>query len=284
MKRVCAIALMLCLLCGVMPTVQAAPEAVTLAAFSFGNDGAVAEEGIKDNGYGDKDTGYLATEGSGLLFASVDGAHARKLEWSKDDYSGLGMQPVMSGGAKNPWGERAYIDVKVSTLGFENITFSAKLGGTNKGPRDFKLQYSTDGLTFTDVGATYTIKDNKELEAAFDNVALPSDAANAKVLYIRMAVASNTTVNGGVGPKGTTSGETAVNDVIVRGTGDASALPTVEPGAAETDTPDAGETPPPADGGDMTLLWVGIGGAALALAAVLAVVLLRKKKSKKKDI
>ena len=49
MKRVCAIALMLCLLCGVMPTVQAAPEAVTLAAFSFGNDGAVAEEGSYDS-------------------------------------------------------------------------------------------------------------------------------------------------------------------------------------------------------------------------------------------
>lgn len=185
--------------------------------FSFDAANAVAEGGLKDNGYGDKDTGYLATKGEALLFASVDGIEMRKLEWTKDLYETSGepaMQPAMTGGAKHPWGEGAYLEVQVSTEGRKNIVFSCELGATKKGPRNYTLQYSTDGETYADV-ATYSLTTNKYMEQAFDRVALPKEADNCKMLYIRIAVTGEELVGGGEGLVGTTSGETAINNIVI---------------------------------------------------------------------
>ncbi len=212
MKRLQFIAAVVCALCLL---VGCSNGGQTLATFDFDNAAAVAEINLSEAGFGDKTGGYRATEGEGLLFASVNGTDLRKLEWSKDDYSGKGMQPVMSGGTKNPWGEGAFLEVRVCTTGATRVAFSADIGATNKGPRDYQLQYSTDGVNFTDVGAVVSLMNNKELQPLFKAVELPADAANVEKLYIRVAVASDVLVNGESGLLGSTSGETAINRVRV---------------------------------------------------------------------
>lgn len=213
MKRIFAIFFAVCaLVIGILP---ASAQGDVLAAFSFDNTGAVAEDNIELLGYGDKDKGYNSTTGDAELYASVDGTAWRKLEWTKDDYSGLGMQPAMTGGNNHPWGNGAFLEVQVSTLGCQNITFSAKLGATNKGPRDYQLQYSTDGVNFENIGEVYSLSNNKIMEQAFDNVVLPENANDQEILYIRMAVVGEALVGGATGLVGTTSGETAINDIVV---------------------------------------------------------------------
>lgn len=213
MKKIIGFLLVTCMLLACVLPVSADDD--VLAAFMFDNTGAVAEDNIELSGYGDKDKGYNSTIGDAELYASVDGTTYRKLEWTKDDYSGFGMQPAMTGGNNHPWGEGAYLEVQVSTLGVKNITFSAKLGATNKGPRDYQLQYSTDGVTFENIGEVYSLSNNKTMEQAFDNVALPENANDQDIVYIRMAVIGETLVNGTTGLVGTTSGETAINEIVV---------------------------------------------------------------------
>lgn len=217
MKKMLLTALALCVLCAtVLCGCEEQTAANVIAEFQYDNADAVAELGLKDNGYGDKDTGYEATSGEGLLFASVDGKGMRKLEWSKDDYDGNGLQAVMTGGNYHPWDKGAYIEVKVSTVGVSKVGFEAILGGTNKGPRDFALQYSVDGTTYTDTGDVYYITDNKRLEQAF-SVTLPDEAAGQETLYIRMKVASPATIGGEVSLYGHTGGETAIHRLTVTG-------------------------------------------------------------------
>ncbi len=257
------LAVMLCLLlCGAM-TVSATKDPV-IAAFEFSNEGAVMETNIELNGYGDKDKGYNSTTGDAELYASVNGTNYRKLEWTKDNYSDRGLQPAMTGGNNNPWGETAWFEVQVSTRGYDNLAFSAELGGTKKGPRDYQLQYSLDGKTFANVGNVVSLSDNKILEKLFDGVALPADAANAEMLYIRMTVASDQTIGGAVTLNGSTGGDAVVNNIVIIGS-------TV----GETTTDDT------QTGGNNTVLFIVIGAVALALViAVVVIVLLVKKKSK----
>ncbi len=173
--------------------------------------------------YGSKSAGYGATAGAqagtALLFASVTGADYKAIEWSKDEYDlsgGTSIVPVMAASSKNPWGS-PYFEVRLSTAECENIYVSAKLGGTKKGPRDYALQYSADGESFTTV-AEYSVTDNKSMEQAFDNVLLPSDAADCEALYIRFAAASDSTISGALLTDEPTGGEAAICDIFIGGT------------------------------------------------------------------
>lgn len=219
MKRWIALAAVMLIVAVMIPTAVSAASPQTITDISFSNGSAVAEENLSLSGYGDKDSGYAPSTNGGRVFASVSGTDYRKLEWSKGEYAEVGMQPVMTGGTKNPWGNGAYLELRVSTKGYENITFTADIGATNKGPRDYKLQYSTDGETFQDIAGTlFTVSVNKTMFTAFDKVALPADADNADMLYIRIVVATNMMVNGTAGLIGTTGGETAINNIVVAGT------------------------------------------------------------------
>lgn len=216
MKRFFAAAAAVCLTL-LLPLTAAADSAV-ITAIRFTNTAAVAEENLSVSGYGDKDSGYAPSTIGGRLYASVSGTDLRKLEWSKGEYAGVGMQPVMTGGTKNPWGAGAYLELRTSSVGYEALTFSAQLGATNKGPRDYKLQYSTNGVSFKDVpGALFTVPANKTMFDAFDGVALPADAADRETLYIRITVTSNMMVNGTAGLIGSTGGETAINNIALCG-------------------------------------------------------------------
>jgi 2',3'-cyclic-nucleotide 2'-phosphodiesterase (5'-nucleotidase family) len=96
-----------------------------------------------------------------------------------------------------PWNQNpAYWTVSLSTKGYENITLSSKQYSSNTGPRDFKVQYSLDNTTWVDVpGATATVAANWT-SGVLSNVALPSEANNLDLVYVRWIKTSETGANG----------------------------------------------------------------------------------------
>ncbi|MGN1328853.1 MAG: CotH kinase family protein [Eubacterium sp.] len=175
---------------------------------------------------------YLATGGENQstsnLFASVNATDNAKVKWSgtadlyeSTDTSVTPDQAPVMGTSKTDllaWGTYPYFEAVVSTAGYENVKFSAKLGGTKKAPRDWKLQYSTDGTTYTDIeGATYSIVTNKTMELAFDNVELPEACYNQMTVYIRMVVCNDIAINGVNTIIDQLSGDAAINNVKVTG-------------------------------------------------------------------
>ena len=175
---------------------------------------------------------YAATNGekaaTGVLTASVNALDNAQIKWSgsADLYANpessvsSDQSPVLSTSKTNniAWGEYPYFTVEASTIGFEHISFSARLGGSKKGPRDWKLQYSLDGVTYTDVeNATYSITKNKNMEQAFDMVSLPAECDNKNVVYIRAIACSNIAINGINTIVAQTSGDASINNIRVYG-------------------------------------------------------------------
>ena len=170
---------------------------------------------------------YTATGGkqkdAAALTASFDAANSAELKWSGSDVYVNGelsdQAPVLEADKTTPvpWGEYPYFVTKLSTVGYNNIKFTAKLGGSKKGARDYKLQYSTDGTSYTDItNATYSVSTNKVLENAFTKVVLPEACSNKKNVYIRIVASDDVTIGGGA-YVGTTSGAIAVNNISITG-------------------------------------------------------------------
>jgi hypothetical protein len=111
--------------------------------------------------------------------------------------------------SSNIWAVGDYYQFKASTLGESSIGLLFDQTSSATGPRDFKVQYSTDGSTFADAGYSYTVNVNGAPNTAwnattssnvFTNfVDLSSNSAlwNQATVYFRMINTSTTSANGG---------------------------------------------------------------------------------------
>lgn len=175
---------------------------------------------------------YNATSGEikdkAELRASVNAKDIAKIKWSgsadlyvNDEGTVSPNQAPVMGTSKADllaWGDKPYFESTISTLGYKSITYSAKLGGTKKAPASWKLQYSLDGVEFKDISeGTYKIVDNKTMEQAFTDVALPSECDNKAKVYIRAVVDEDIAINGVNTVVGQTSGDAAINNVKIKG-------------------------------------------------------------------
>lgn len=198
------------------PTSEPIDENGLITYFKFEN-GTVGEDLP-----GNFEDGYDSRQGvESKLYASVDGQNYRKLKWSAAEYTDGGEAnvcvPILEPNADiAPWGEKPYFMVKTSSKNYSGVTVSAKIGGTKKGAADFDIEYSADGVNFVKAFEGETISKNKKMVSVFDNVKLPADAGNQDNLYIKITPRDGVTIGGGVFV-GTTGGEFAVNDIIVRG-------------------------------------------------------------------
>ncbi|MHC0036458.1 5'-nucleotidase C-terminal domain-containing protein [Pseudoneobacillus sp. C159] len=102
-------------------------------------------------------------------------------------YSGGPQSGVTVPNASNWTANPSYWAVPVSTKGYENITLSSKQYSSTTGPRDFKVQYSLDNTTWTDVpGSTVATKDSWTFASGIlTDVALPSETKDKDVVYVR---------------------------------------------------------------------------------------------------
>ena len=204
---------------------------------------APLDEGVISAFRYNDETGFTQYNNEGdapaVISASEDGTTATALIIDTASYTDAALGYVRSSLVLAPvtgWGETPYVQVALSTQGYDNIKVSAKVGATKKGPKNYKIQYSTDGETFTDAGESAALSKNKTLTALFDKVAL-SGAGECEKLYIRITPDGTETLTADLALSGT-SGEFAVNDILIYA--DATSNPTAEPEATATPEPSGG--------------------------------------------
>ncbi|MCK9498804.1 MAG: PKD domain-containing protein, partial [Bacteroidales bacterium] len=120
-----------------------------------------------------------------------------------------------------------YWQVSFETTAYENLKLSSKIAGNNTlSPRDFKVQYSLNGSTWTDVPNTAHQAANGvwNTTGVLTDIPLPQDCENKSLVYLRWIMTSNTSING------STVNITAaclIDDIIVTG------IPIILPPIAE---------------------------------------------------
>jgi 2',3'-cyclic-nucleotide 2'-phosphodiesterase (5'-nucleotidase family) len=87
-------------------------------------------------------------------------------------------------------------NVAISTKGYENITLSSMQYGSSTGPKDFKVQYSLDNSTWTDVANSTIAVATNWTSGVLNNVALPAETKNQDVVYVRWLNTSTTSIGG----------------------------------------------------------------------------------------
>ena len=90
-----------------------------------------------------------------------------------------------------------YWMVTTSTTDFNTLILSSTQRGSNTGPRDFKVQYSTDGTNWTDVPDANIAVANNFTSGVLDEVELPEACEDQETLHLRWIMTSNSSVDGG---------------------------------------------------------------------------------------
>ncbi len=160
-------------------------------------------------------SGSVTAQGASALIWSAGDTYSNDLCSVSPDQS-PSIAPDKNAGIA--WGEFPYFETELSTVGYTDIRISAKLGGTKKSPRDYKIQYSLDGQSYTDVdGASYSISANKVMEQAFYRVQLPAECNGKDAVHIRITVSNDIAINGTNTIVGQLSGNAAINNVVIIG-------------------------------------------------------------------
>lgn len=116
------------------------------------------------------------------------------------------------------WAVADYYQFKTTSVGYGNIVIDFDATSSNTGPRDFNLQYSTDGTTYTTFTAYSVLANaapnptwsslpaNYRPEHHFSfNLSSVTAINNATDLYFRLTVNSAVSANGGAIATGGTS-------------------------------------------------------------------------------
>ena len=212
----------------------ATAAATTIAALSYTysssadietNADDVEDTELNNTKYGSKKEGYNATTGTMKLYASLDGSELRKLEWSKDKYtcsvhSSEIVEPCMAAGKKNLWksGTTPYFQMDFSTEKYTDVTFTAYIGATKKGLKNFNVAYATgSSSTYTKIsGATLSLSDNKVMTKI--SCSLPDACEDQSTLKIRIQATNLEAVGGGYVYDDATGGDVAINHITITGT------------------------------------------------------------------
>jgi len=122
--------------------------------------------------------------------------------------------------SSNGWNAGEYFQFSAPSTGYEDITLSLAATGSNTGPRDFEVRYSTDGSSFTTL-TTYTLTNDAwnaiitpaaSLKGSF---AAPSTLDDQALVYFRLAAVGTTSITGGTVA---TTGTSRVDNVTINGT------------------------------------------------------------------
>ena len=153
-------------------------------------------------------TGTAANAGILTAGSTISASHASaSTVWS---------DPVGNGNAQsisaNNWGVNDYYQFKFSTTGYDSIKISFSQTGSNTGPKDFEIQYSTNGSSFTTLtGSSYTLTNGSWSSTSFNssnkytfNISSKTNALdNIANAYIRLVCTSTNAINGTFGSAGT---------------------------------------------------------------------------------
>ena len=151
---------------------------------------------------------------------AASGFHAGAATYSTP--SGNGSAHAFS---SNTWAVGDYYQFKASTAGLSNIELMFDQASSNTGPRNFQLEYSTDGTSFTNFGSVYSVLANASPNPTWnsttssaiytftDDLSSISALNNASAIYFRLADTSTVSASGGtVG----TAGTDRIDNVIIQ--------------------------------------------------------------------
>lgn len=175
---------------------EAAPDAKIIAEWKFKDAG---EYGVVSATYGEYKSASTIRAAGGPRFEYVSEEGIQYQGWDKGVNS-------------------KYWLATLSTKGFKNITLSSSQKSSGSGPRDFKVEISSDGATWT------KIKDLTLKKGSYDcsncklqDELLPSSADDQTLLYIRWAVASTEATNSEENSEVGAGGSSYLKDVRVKG-------------------------------------------------------------------
>ena len=143
------------------------------------------------------DSGLLTT---GSLFTALHASASTV--WSNPAGNGS-IKSISS----NNWSEGDYYQFSFSTIGYGLLSITWDQTGSATGPRDFKVQYSTNGSTFTDAtgkNGTDTLTNDswsssgppKSVSTRTLDLSGVADVNNQSTVYIRLVDNSTVAVNG----------------------------------------------------------------------------------------
>ncbi|MCF8298034.1 MAG: T9SS type A sorting domain-containing protein [Saprospiraceae bacterium] len=106
--------------------------------------------------------------------------------------------------------------VEFETTGYTNITLSSKItsGGSNPGPRDFKIQYKVGSGAWTDVANSEFQTANDWTTGVLNDLAIPNSCSNQSSVQIRWIMTSDTASNGSIVDS---TGTSKIDDIIIKG-------------------------------------------------------------------
>ncbi|MGY6522955.1 MAG: choice-of-anchor J domain-containing protein [Mongoliitalea sp.] len=108
-----------------------------------------------------------------------------------------------------------YWQVRVNTLGFQDLTISSRQQSSGTGPRDFQVEYSLDGLTWTAVPGSSITTANNFTSGVLSPTAVPSAASNQETVFFRWINTSVFSVGGGTTAS---TGTSRIDDILIEGT------------------------------------------------------------------
>ena len=157
--------------------------------------------------------GYTPNNGEAKLTVSADGINKSDLRLNTDDFDG--SVAVFSGTENIPYGTECYIDIEFDSRKYENIAFSADIGGKNAAPLSWRIMYSTDGINYTELeNSEYTLLKAFNIKESYYHVKVP--VSGVKNAHIRLVTSSTVTVDGG-SFEGATHGEAAIDNIEILG-------------------------------------------------------------------
>jgi hypothetical protein len=121
-----------------------------------------------------------------------------------------------------------YYQFRTSTAGYQGVSLSFSATSSNTGPRDFQIQYSTNGTTFAPLtaGTTYMVLANAAPNQVWNGSTvlpeysfsfnLPAQLNNQAAIYLRLVDNSTVSANGGtVASTGTSRVDTVMINAAV---------------------------------------------------------------------
>ncbi|MFD2328564.1 S-layer homology domain-containing protein [Cohnella sp. GCM10020058] len=177
---------------GVQPAAAASPT--TIASWDFDGSSPLATGGTPAN--------------AGIAKMDVGGGPSSTLSY----VTGVAGKAIST---TNWQAGTGYWTTIIDTDDYSNIVLSWKQYGSNTGPKEFKLQYSTNGIDYTDVnGAAVSLAPGAW--SSLSNITLPADASNQSKLYLKWLNTSTVAISSASAVA--SSGTNRLDDIVVSGT------------------------------------------------------------------
>lgn len=196
---------------GILVIKKKPPYRTKLVVWNFNDDNLIADRGIKANRH---DT--LHIHGAGL-----DG-------WATGN-SGNALNT-------NGWdatGKPEYYEIHISTKYYKNLRLDSDQYGSNSGPKNFVVEYSTNNQTWSSIPDSNITVGNDWTSGNISNISLPAETWNQSDLYLRWKKSTQIRVSGDTGISSV--GTNRIDNIIISGEDNNPTPVTVWPGDTNND-------------------------------------------------